>query len=255
MLFCLSPLGATAKPPLRVQLAIHDYPPLIGEKLPYGGFLTRVVVEAFAKGGVTAKVVWVPNNRAISGVMDGLYDGSYGWAHAPERDAKLLYSKNPIYVMRMVFFQRRGQEYPWTRLEELSPFRIGATLGNHYSDEFATLQAGGVLKVETAAADAYNMKKLATGRIDLFPMEQEAGQMLADLTLAPVERDRIACQENAIWEVPTHLVIRRTHPHARELMACFERGFKALSASGRLKALIEETKQAIRDGAGRDATP
>lgn len=233
--------------PLRLELAIEEYPPLMGQKLPYGGFLTRVVKEAFALGGVMVQLLWVPNNRAITGTMDGHYDGSYGWAHAPHRDPKLLYSNSVIYAYRMVFFQRKGESYPWKKLEDLRPYRLGATIGNHYSDEFATLQAAGVLNVDSAAADASGMQKLASGRIDLFPMDQEAGEMLADATLSKEDRARITYQANAIWEVPTYVVIRRNHPQGPELIERFDRGYRKLAASGRLKRIIEETKRAIRE--------
>jgi polar amino acid transport system substrate-binding protein len=178
--------------------------------------------------------------------MQGLYDGSYGWAHSPERDKKLLYSTNIIYNFRMTFFQRRGEDHPWKKLEELGALRIGTTIGNHYSDEFSALQASGKLKVEESPADALNMKKLAGGRIDLFPMEQESGRMLADITLTRKEREKITFQSNAIWEVPVYVVVGRNQPQAQELLARFDRGYHALEASGELKVLIEQTRQAIQ---------
>lgn len=170
--------------PKTIQVTIHDYPPLIGEKLPHYGILTHIVTEAFAKDGIQIQPVFVPNNRAIAGVMDGTYEASLGWAHSVERDAKLFYSENSIYNFRMVFFQQAAKSYLWKKLEELTPFQIGITYGNHYSDEFAKLQKAGVLKVEGAPSDDLNMKKLASGRIDLFPMEQEAGELLKVMSLS-----------------------------------------------------------------------
>lgn len=234
-----------AEAPLKVEMAVEEYPPLMGEKLPHGGILTRIVTEAYAKAGVTLEFHWVPNNRAIAGVMDGGYEGSFGWAHAPERDRKLLYSANRIYTFRMAFFQRRGEDYTWRKLEDLAPHRIGVTIGNHYSDEFSALQASGKLNVDPASADAFNMKKLASGRIDLFPMEQESGLMLADLTLTKAERAKIIHQGHAIWEVPVYVVINRESPRAQELVDRFDRGYRKLSP-GRLKAMIEETRKAIQ---------
>ena len=234
-----------AEAPLKVQMAVEEYPPLMGEKPPHGGILTRIVAEAYAKTGVTLEFHWVPNNRAIAGVMEGGYEGSFGWAHAPERDRKLLYSANMIYNFRMAFFQRRGEDYSWKKLEDLAPYRIGVTIGNHYSDEFAALQASGRLNIDPASADAFNMKKLASGRIDLFPMEQESGLMLADLTLTKAERAKIVPQSHAIWEVPVYVVINRQSPRAQELVDRFDRGYRKLPP-GRLKAMIEETRKAIQ---------
>jgi polar amino acid transport system substrate-binding protein len=233
--------------PLTVELVAVEYPPLEGQALPHGGILTRIVTEAYAKEEVAVKITWVPNNRAISGVMNGLYDGSFGWAHAPDRDEKLLYSTHALFNFRMVFFERRGEKHPWKTLEDLAPYRIGATMGNHYSDEFSKLQANGKLKVDEASAEAFNMKKLASRRIDLFPMEQEAGRMLVFTTLPASEQAKITFQSNAIWEVPVYVVIRRNLPLAQELIDRFDKGYQALVDSGRLKPLIEETRQAIRE--------
>ena len=239
-------LPLAAEEPLRVTLAMHEYPPLTGQKLPCGGVLTQVVSESFAASDVAVRVAWVPNNRAISGVMDGIYDGSYGWAHTPERDAALLYSRSSIGTFRMVFFHRKGEEHPWTTLEDLAPFRIGTTMGNHYSDEFARLQASGTLKVDEATADAFNLKKLVAGRIDLFPMEQDAGQTLASTVLTPQERERIAFDDHPLAEIHVYVVISRCRPHAEELVARFDKGFKALTRSGRIQAILKTAKRAAQ---------
>lgn len=243
----VSPAAAQQLAPMTVEMAIADYPPLFGEKLPFGGILTRVVTEAYAKSNVTVKLKWVPSNRAIAGPMEGLYDGSYGWAHAPDRDAKLLYSKAVLYNFRMVFFQRTGKDYPWKKLEDLgTSVTFGATIGNAYSDDFTSLQKAGKIKVDSSNDDATGMRKLAAGRIDLFPMEQEAGQMLAAQALPKADRGKITFQTNALWDVPTYVVIRKTHPQAQELLDRFDMGFNALAASGQLKTLMDETRKAIQ---------
>ena len=237
------PAGA-ADEPLTLSLVSHEYPPLMTNTLPYGGLLTRIVSEAFAVTGISLTTEYVPNNRAISGLMMGIYDGSYGWAHSPERDQKLLYSSNAIYTFRMVFFQRRGQEYPWRTLSDLHSFRIGATLGDHYSDEFSTLEAAGTLHVDYANDDTSNMKKLLLGRIDLFPMEETSGQFLLKGILSPEEQAKISFQNNAIWTVPTYFVIRRSYPKAKEIIERFDRGYRQLAQSGELARLIDETMAA-----------
>jgi polar amino acid transport system substrate-binding protein len=231
--------------PLTVSMAVHEYPPLIGQNLPFGGLLTRIVNEAFAVTGTKTAIEYVPNNRAISGVMMGIYDGSYGWAHAPDRDQKLMYSSNAIYTFRMVFFQRHGEQYPWQVLADLRSPRIGATLGNHYSNEFSMLEAAGTLRVDYANDDVSNMKKLILGRIDLFPMEETSGQYLINEAFTPAEREKLSFQNNTIAIVPTYLVIRRGHPKAKEIIDRFDRGFIQLEKSGELHKIIDETLAAI----------
>jgi len=239
------PTVARAAERLSVTLTIHDYPPFIGPQLPYGGLLSRVVAEAFRLSDVDVKFVPVSSNRAITGVMMGLYDGGFGWAHAADRDRKLLYSDNSIYTFRMVFFQRRGDDHPWKTLADLAPLQIGTTLGDHYSDEFSALQETSKLHVQVAASDLNNMRKLLVGRIDLFPMEEEAGKLLIQGALTPAEQNLLSCQSVAISAVPTFLVLRRTLPRAQELIERFDRGYRQLLESGRLAKMMEETRKAM----------
>lgn len=244
--FCLGLLlcaPAWSEERLTVSLATADYPPLIDLRQPNGGLLTQIVVEAFRLSNVEVRLERMPNNRAITGVVRGTYEGSYGWAYNAERGSKLRYSKRPIHANRMVFFQRRGQQFPWVRLVDLAPFLIGVTLGNHYSDEFARLQEAGALRVQQAASDAINIKKLVLGRIDLFPMEEEAGRFLVAQELTPVEQSKIVAQSVAFDTVPVYLVIRRSHPLAQVLIDRFDRGFRQLSDSGQLQRILEQAKR------------
>lgn len=251
----MAPGSAQADAPLSVTLTVHDYPPFIGMDLPYGGLLTRVVVEAFKAADVSVKFERVSSNRAITGVMMGLYDGGFGWAHTPERDRKLLYSETSIYTFRMVFFQRRDMQVDWNTLADLSKYQIGTTLGDHYSDEFSALHAKHLLRVQEAAGDLNNMRKLLLGRIDLFPMEEEAGKMLIQTSLTPAEQARLSYQSKAISAVPTYLVLRRDLPNARELLDRFEQGYRQLQESGQLARMQAETRKALLTAVGQKANP
>ena len=230
--------AAQAEEHLTISLAANDYPPLIAQGEPGGGSLTRLVVEAFSRADVEAKITYVPNNRAISGVMMGLYDASYGWAHAQERDRKLLYSSTPIYTFRMVFFERRSVGITWKSLAELAPYKIGATLGDHYSDEFSALQAAGKLHIDFAHDDLANMRKLLIGRVDLFAMEENAGRTLIRENFAPADQEKLAAQMKAIATIPSFLVVNRDNPRANELIARFERGLHLLMQSGDLGKVL-----------------
>ncbi|MFZ6744656.1 substrate-binding periplasmic protein [Undibacterium sp. JH2W] len=231
----------------RMQIALtqQDYPPLIVYGVPPSGLLTDIVRESFKLSKVDASFVAVPNNRAIVGVMQDFYDGSYGWAHSPERDVKLLYSNKPIYFLRIGFFQRAGEEFNWVKLADLSGMKIGITQGNYYSEEFARLVATGVLGTDSAPSDVSNFKKLLIGRIDLFPIDFDSGQYLLKNHFSAAERQKIQMQGKPISVVPVYLVIRRNLLHAKELMTRFDRGFQQLSDTGQLARLSDVYKQQL----------
>lgn len=252
--WCMPQQGRGAAP-LSVTLTIHDYPPFMGQQLPHGGLLTRLVREAFKLGDVEVTLENVSSNRAITGIVKGFYDGGFGWAHTAERDRSLLYSSNSIYTFRMVFFQRRGAQIAWRSLADLSRYQIGATLGDFYSAEFSRLKDGGTLHVQEAASDAYNMRKLVVGRVDLFPMELEAGKYLIEASLTPAQQLSLEAQENVFSAVPTYLVLRRDLPHAQELIERFDRGYRQLADSGQLARLMDDTRKSLYEAARRPANP
>jgi len=228
-----------------LTLSTADYLPLAGERLPYGGILTRIVSESFRRSGIDVKYISVANNRAITGVMLGIYDGSYGWARNKERDSKLLYSRQTIWTNRMLFLQRHGESHPWKRLDDLSTIKIGVTLGDHYSDEFSRLQADGILHVDLGQDDVTGVRKLLAGRVDLFPMEVEAAQFLLVSNFSPEQQAKIAIQPQEFAAVPVYFVLRKSLPQAEEIMERFNIGFQQLKKTGELDRLVKDTREEI----------
>ncbi|WP_243405453.1 substrate-binding periplasmic protein [Solimicrobium silvestre] len=229
---------ANAQQWLKITLTEQEYPPLIIHGNGTEGVLTEIVRESFKLAKVEAVFTSVPNNRAITGLMQGLYEGSYGWAHSRERDAKLIYSSKPIYFLRIVFFQRSGEGLEWNSLTDLAQYTIGVTMGNYYSDEFESLSASGALHTDPAPSDISNFKKLLIGRIHLFPIDQDVGLFLLKNNFSQEERKKITFQRKAISIIPVYLVVRRNLPQAQELRDRFDQGYQQLADSGQLEKIL-----------------
>lgn len=240
----LPPWSLAAEMPLSVRFSNPEYAPLLGEKLRYGGVLSRLVSEVYRRANVTVNYSWYPNNRAIQLARIGEVDGSAGWTPNDDRRRDLLFT-DEVLPFRMVLFQRRGENYPWRTLADLSRYRFGITVGNFYSDTFTRLQEKGVLKVDSAGDDVSNLRKLAAGRIDLFPMESEAGMLTTMLHLGPAEATRIVPQDRAYWSTPLCVAISRKSPHAAELVARFNRELKKLRDSGEFDSLLNSTRTEV----------
>lgn len=232
-------LGLLAAPvqAQEVHIAIGEYPPFKVQAEPGGGVLTEVVVEALRAGGLSTRIDWVPNNRAITGTMAGLYDGSFGWAHNAERDEALLFSSKPIFTYRMVFVQRAGEQQAWNQLADLGKQRIGVTRGNFYSQPFADLVAQKVLTVDEANEDGQGLSKLLMRRVDLLPLEASVARYLIATRFEAAERAQLQVQDKEFWSVPIHFVVSRKNPRAAEIMAAFDEGYRELQRSKRLEVL------------------
>ncbi|WP_217450677.1 substrate-binding periplasmic protein [Vogesella oryzae] len=248
LLLCpLSTLGAET--PLQVRFSNPAYPPFLGEQLAQGGIMSAVVREVFRRGNVSVSYSWYPNNRALQLARSGGSDGSLGWTPNEERQQDLLFSEQVV-PFRMVLFQRVGESYPWQTLADLAPYRIGITAGNFYSDDFSRLQQQGVLKVDIAGDDNSNLRKLLVGRIDLFPMEWEAGQLLVHSQLRSVQARKLVPQAREYWTTPLCVALSRKNPQAPELLARFNRELRKMRSSGELARLITRTRQQVYDQLG-----
>lgn len=246
LLLCLwmSPLQATAADaPLRLHFSNQEYPPFAGSRLPDGGIMTSVVTEVFRRAGVQVSYTWYPNNRALQLARNGDVDGSLGWTPSAERQRDLLFS-DEVLPFRMVFFQRKGEQYPWRTLADLAPWRIGVTAGNFYSPVFDQLLRQRVLRGDEAGDDLSNMRKLAAGRVDLVPMEQESGVYLLRQHL-PAQAAQLQPQDKAYWQAPMCVVLWRQHPQAAELLDRFNRQLAAMKRSGELNRLLLAARQRV----------
>lgn len=246
LMMLLACLPASAGSPefrekLQLTLTAQYYPPYIDSAAPDAP-LTQIVTSAFRLANVDVTLAEVPNNRAISGVMQGLYEGSYGWGHTAERAEKLLYSARPIFDLRVVFFHRNGEEFSWERLNDLRSKTIGVVQGNFYSPEFSSLQASGALKTDVAPSDISNFRKLLSGRVDLIPIDAGTGQLILQKHFTAAERNRLSMQNKAIAVVPVYVVIHKKLPRAAELIRRFDAGFQQLSESGQLAKILEAAK-------------
>ena len=226
-----------------VRIGIGEYPPFKVESELGGGALTEIVVEAFKARNITATIDWVPNNRAIAGVMAGHFDGSYGWAHNPERDEALLFSSKPLYTYRMVFVQRAGEKRDWNSLADLAGSRIGITRGNFYSPTFADLKAQGVLTTDEASDDTNSLQKLLRKRIDLFPLEESVARYLIASKLDAGEGTQLLVQDKPFWTVPIHFVVSKKVPNAQELMDAFDAGYRELQRTKRIEVLERKLRR------------
>ncbi|XZG70338.1 substrate-binding periplasmic protein [Chitinibacteraceae bacterium HSL-7] len=231
--------------PKDITLSLQDYPPFMGETLPHRGLMTAVISAAFKQAGIPVKLTPTPNNRAIEGARHGWYDGSFGWAKNPEREADLYYSQ-PVMSLRMVFCHRAGLSYPWQSLADLSRWRIGITEGNYYSDAFSNLVAKGVLTVDRASSDVQTLRKLVAGRVDLVPIDAEVGPyVLSSKQFSAAERAQVSCQSRAYWEAPLHVVISRTRADGPELIRKFDAALAQMRASGEFDRIVERARADI----------
>lgn len=235
---------AWAKP---LMISNQEYAPYMGERLVGGGILTTIVSHIFAKMKVDVRYAYYPNNRAIEMVTHGDVDASIGWTPTQERQ-RTLYFSDEILPFNMTLFHRKETVLTWYNLHDLTRYRFGATLGNFYSETFETLQKRGKLKVDYAIDDATNFRKLVIRRIDVFPMEREAGHLTRFWNLTPKDAATIVAEPKPYWSTPLCLVIYKKTPNAEKLIKDFNKILNEMKKNGELTLMINDSRERVYRG-------
>lgn len=222
-----------------VRLANGEWPPYTGASLPKQGCDSLVVAEAFALEGVKVVYEFLPWARGYMLSQNGVLDGAIDWADTAEHRAAHFVSKDYISRQLWVFFHRTATSISWDNLHDLRGKTIGLTIGYAYSDVFAPLKAANPAQFSEAASDSLNLKKLLTGRIDLFPIERAVGLYLIGTELSGEEQAQLTDHPKPVADLYTHLLLSRAKPGNEQRMLQFDRGLHRLKASGRYEQIMQ----------------
>lgn len=235
---------AVAEP---VRVATSEYEPWVNEKSKYGGFVNRVVKEAFARQGVDIVFEYMPANRAAAMVLKGVYPVSSYWFSNPEYDKDYVLSQ-VVLRQRELLLHLKSRPLPkWHTLGDLAHLKFGATIGYTYTAEFWAMANAGSLKTVVSYADETSLKRLLSGDIDVFPMEEVAARrLLANPTLfGPEAKDRLAYGGKPLKESEGYLRFTKGGPLTDELVAKFHAGLAEIRNDGSYARFYAELLQGI----------
>ncbi len=157
-----------------LRITNGEWPPFTSQNQPHGGPLSRTVAEAFKQAGITVEYGYFPWKRAYDYARSGAWDGSVGWARNAAHLKDFVMSEPVLHVDKVLFY-RKATPIGWLRVEDLKRWRLGATAGYSYGDEWDDAVRNGVLRVETVTLDAQNLRKLLENRLDAVAMDLDVG--------------------------------------------------------------------------------
>lgn len=221
-----------------VAVAIGDYAPYIDKSLGNKGFLSEIVVKAFKNEGLNAVLEFKPWKRIEATEIAENQRVSFGWIHTKQRSARWLYS-DVIMNTTTVFITAKAKGFKWNTLADLKPFKIGVSRGYSYGNEFDAMRSQ--FKIQEAASDEQNIKKLVNGRIDIFPIDPFVG--------AKIIRDKLSKEDAAnlkmvkepnLGEDGMHAVCSKKYTLCEGLLKKFNAGLSKMQKDGSLKLIIEK---------------
>ncbi|MCF2859752.1 transporter substrate-binding domain-containing protein [Pseudoalteromonas sp. SMS1] len=222
-----------------LTIAIGDYPPYSGEKLKGQGLIPQVIRAAFAQHNIRVDFQFMPWARSFMEAKKGQYDASAYWYCTESRQAHFSCSM-PLYEESAVFFFNKSNPVPsWNTLAELENYRIGATRGYSYTDEFWRLANSGDLNVNIMTRDEQNFSMLLKGRIDLFPIGLLPGQYLLEKNYHN-EKNALNYLPKPLLTGTLHLLFLKNQPTSMRLLSIFDDGLAKIKRSGEYHAILAQ---------------
>ena len=226
--------------PDTVVISTGEWAPWIGEDMEGYGFVGRLIKKAFAREGYDVKFQFYPWERAFRKLMQGEVHASAYWFESEEREKYAYYSK-PLTVEQTVFWYRRDNPLnDWEELRDLQNYRIGASRGITYTEEFWQLAREGVLDIDLANDDLSNFRKLLHGRVDLFPSSKINAREMLERNLEEAQIKQLDYHERSLRGQTGHLLFPRGYSTSRALLEIFNRELEELKDESVYEELYQE---------------
>ena len=217
-----------------IRLTNGHWPPYMENTPPHFGVISHIVTLAFAKEDIPVSYGFFPWSRARLLAEKGLWDGSVAWT-CRRKLLRHFHFSDPIVAHNYALFHRTSMDFDWDDVKDLESYRIGLTQDYNYGEEFEEAVAAGTISADVTTSDESNFRKLAAGRIDLFPMEPAVGMnMLKELGLS----DKITFHTTPLQSDYLYLILSKRMPESERYLEKFNEGLSELRASGRLEDLI-----------------
>ena len=220
-----------------VYLTTSEYLPYTTEYTENHGYCTQIVNTVVKNMGITPVFKFYPWKRGQLNVKSGKVWATFPYSKNPEREQEYWFSRQPLFVGKVRFFYNRdylAQGVTWQTLKDLKPYRIGGVRGYWYENDFG--KAG--LVVEYTNHTGQSLKKLKTGRIQLFPLNEQVGWYLIDQSY-PEYKNRFGVLEKIFELSPSYLMVSKSYPDAGRLLKQFDDAFEELKKSGGYQDILE----------------
>jgi polar amino acid transport system substrate-binding protein len=212
-----------------------DYKPFMhGEVNAPKGLYPRIVAEAFKRMNVPVTLNAYPWKRALSLAEAGA-SGVCGIYLTRERQEIYDFSLS-LHRETILVYVRKGQEFPFSHIDDLQGKTIGVMRGWSYGDAFDQAVRTGKVRKEETGEDAMNAQKLVLQRVDAFLAAPESmTRLLPKLGL-----------EGVISPLPTPLAVNDAHlafaksARKMELLAAFNAALASMRAEGLLDTYATE---------------
>lgn len=217
-----------------IVLGSTEWPPFYGKNLKNGGFITEIVIEAFAKSGYKVKILFAPWKRVFVGTKRGDYDGLFTVWYRKDREKWFVYSK-VLSKNEVGFYKRNDRNITFDSLTDLQPYKVGVVRGYATPPGFSDAR----LQIHEGIKDENLFKMLYKGRIDLMLTDKIVGRYIINTTI-PNASTSLGWLEPSLKIDTQHLVISKKVNDCKKIMTGFNQGLSEITEEGRVKEIMSK---------------
>jgi len=230
-----------------VAFSTGEWAPFSGEALPNKGIATEIVVAVCKVAGIQYKFDFFPWARAESMVLAGQSFAAFPYSSNEERRAKYDYSEPLFYTVTKFGYYSKNKDLSKLKITgwaDVKPYKIAYLAGSWLEKDMKT--AGIDVTIVTDMEMA--IKMLQAGRVDLV-CDDSAVLTAAMQKAFPAEAANLKMLESTPLfgtSGPVHLLVSRTYPDSKALLAKFNAGIAAIKANGTLDAIAKKYGIALK---------
>lgn len=222
-----------------LKLTTGEFTPFVGEKLPEGGPLAEVVKRAFAESGYQGTLEFLPWKRGYAETKVLRYDVTFPYAKTPEREGEFLYSEL-LYAADRRIYTTGGWTANIDELQSLKGKIYCLPLGYSAVKELSPLLEAKEIEVTTPPDLSNCAKMIVVGRADFLIASP-------DIVESVLERaglqGKLKPSEKSFGKSEYYVIVSKTHPKAKALIAAFNKGITTLRARGEVDKIVKKGMQ------------
>lgn len=219
--------------PVNIVVDAYNPPNMFLHDGHAAGLYPILINAIFARMNQDVAIDAVPWKRAMT--MGAQGSAGVGGIYKT-RDRLLTYDySDPIHNELLLVYVKRGREFKFDTIEDLTGKKIGVILGWSYGARFDKARADGAFKVEEVNRDQLNFRKLLDERLDCVVASKDSA--LFEMTRNA--SSNITALETPLQINPTYVAFAKD-ANKKEILARFNAALKEMKENGLYKQLVEK---------------
>ncbi len=226
----------------KLKIATLEYrPQIFTENNVIKGICYDIIMEMGKRTDIDVKIDVLPWKRALKMLELGSYDAAFPASITSGREKYAIFMNEPLYESKYGLFVKRGKEFQFNKIDDLTGKNIGIARGNAFTPEFEKAKKANRFTVDDGGNTIeQNFQKLIANRFDVYIVNLMAG-------LDAVKQLKISNQLTVLPKglgkgLPKYLMFSKNSKinDKKKIMQLFDRTIEEMKKDGTVDAIMEK---------------